>query len=76
MGVRTRLYVSELEGLVQPSEILKVFLPFVGTWVGWAVSMWVTAWLVLLASVLVPLSGFLPEAVVKNGDAAHLDKEQ
>ncbi|KAL2111705.1 hypothetical protein VUR80DRAFT_9552 [Thermomyces stellatus] len=76
MGVRTRLYVSELEGLVQPSEILKVFLPFVGGWVGWAVSMWVTAWLVLLASVLVPLSGFLPEAVVKNGDAAHLDKEQ
>lgn len=76
MGVRTRLYVSDVEGLIQPSEMLKVFVPFVGGWIGWAVRMWITAWLVLLGSVLVPLSGLLPEAVVKNGAAVHADKEQ
>ncbi|MBE3047373.1 hypothetical protein IMZ48_33625 [Candidatus Bathyarchaeota archaeon] len=76
MGVRTRLYVSELEGHVQPSEMLKVFVPFLGASIGWAARMFVTIWLVLLGSVLVPLAGFLPEAVVKNGDAVIADKEQ
>lgn len=76
MGVRTRLYVSELEGLTQPGEMLKVFVPFLGAGIGWAARMWATAWLVLLGSVLVPLSGFLPEAVVKNGNAVVADKEQ
>lgn len=76
MGVRTRLYVSEMERLTQPSELLKVFVPFLGAGIGWAVRMWATAWLLLLGSVLVPLSGLLPEAVVKNGNAVVADKEQ
>ncbi|SPN99644.1 uncharacterized protein DNG_02496 [Cephalotrichum gorgonifer] len=76
LGIRTRLYVSELESLIQPSEILKIFVPILGPGMWWLVRMWMTLFTLLLGSILVPLAGFLPEAVVRNGDVTLADKER
>lgn len=74
MGVRTKLYVSELETLVRPGELLKLFVPFLGESVDWVVRACFTFWLLVVGCVLVPLAGLLPEAVVRNGDVI-VDKD-
>ena len=73
-GVRTRLYVSELEALLQPADVLRALVPVLGAPFAAAVRMCVTLWLVMLGTVLVPLAEFLPEAVVRNGDAVLANK--
>lgn len=75
MGVRTRLYVSEIETLVRPGELLKLFVPFLAEGVDAVVRACFTFWLLVVGCVLVPLAGLLPEAVVRNGDVL-ADKDQ
>ena len=75
-GGRTRLYIAEHEKVMQPGEVLKVAIPFLGPAMWSFFQLLVTLSFVAWASILVPIAMLMPETVVKNGDHVLVRKKQ
>lgn len=59
---------------MQPTEVLKIAIPLIGSAVWSSVQFFITLWLLLLASVFVPIARLMPETVIKNGDPVVIRK--
>jgi len=68
VGYRTRLMVATQEDFMQPIELFKLLLPFVGGVGCMAMQLATTVTMLFLAIVVLPVAGLVPETVIRNGD--------